>query len=54
MALNCINLYQKCSEGFGGRGAAPDPAGGLGGSLAWEYGLEYFCHYIPGYSRLLL
>jgi len=30
MALNCINLHQK---GFGGRGAAPDPAGGLGGPL---------------------
>jgi len=30
MALNCINLHQK---GFGGRGAAPDPTGGLGGPL---------------------
>jgi len=30
MALNCINLHQK---GFGGRGAAPDPAGGLGSPL---------------------
>jgi len=30
MALNCINLHQK---GFGSRGAAPDPAGGLGGPM---------------------
>jgi len=33
MALNCINLHQKRSKGFGGRGAAPDPTGGLGGPL---------------------
>jgi len=30
MALNCINLHQK---GFDGWGAAPNPAGGLGGPL---------------------
>jgi len=30
MALNCIYLHQK---GFGGRGAAPDLAGGLGSPL---------------------
>jgi len=33
MALNYINLHQKRPEGFGGRGAAPDSAGGLGSPL---------------------
>jgi len=33
MVLNCINLHQKRSDGFGGQGAAPDPAGGLGSPL---------------------
>jgi len=33
MALNCIILHQKRSEGFVGRGAALDPAGSMGSPL---------------------
>jgi len=44
MALNCINLHQKRSEGFGGWSPRRPP-----GPPAWEYGLEYFYHYIPAH-----